>query len=668
MASSLIEYAIALPSDGVGILWLEEAAYCAAWAGMCAGDPAEQGRCERIRALLEAWCEGPDNRPLTTEGRHQQPLLRKLIDLLQERGSEELADDEVHFLHAAYELAGRARNRSLFDRPRALLASHAEVLAARRAASPLRPGMPFLKGRIRYASAADLERARPREIRTFAGIEVGCVAPVFTHGGDLKILDNVPEQCVVVVDGGSCWIGGYLLGRVAATEACEVFENISGMAVVRQGEVRARNIINGAYIVAKSGDVACKQVQNPRLIFSGNRLSVHGDVFQGRLVAPRIGVRGTVHAGELHVSESLDAEALKPASGRTVSVVLRRELGGKDYGEVVGPEAQQLIARAASTRFRIRQLVLAVQVSEAEGEAAALNALLYLCCGEDARARLEALETRQRRLAYLRRVIAGLQEIGAYTESGGSGEAHEVFPHMVQELQQVESEGAPDADLQQEHREILDTWRELVERERTTGMTSVMLARLRERLSSWVREHRLLTEEVRREESELRALSESLAILKQTEKSRSRVQLLRRFLRAAKERGPADPVARRAESPFVNLMLRIVENRLERAARYRSLLEEQRGRLRNLAEILRRDHQVVIAEEKERPADARATGRFSAGVRILAEPPPPSPDPSEWPYTTSGDAADRITTYVRTDDGIRVREEAEAAAVARASR
>lgn len=617
MVTRLVDYVLNLREEDVRELWLEDMACCTAWWRAWSRTGQDAGARSRIANVIDLWKSSVTLREYATEGRHQQPLLRQLLDETAAKGADSLDEDAISFLMAAYELAADSHDSILFERPRRLLEPHIAALESLWKQMTGNAELESLSERVVIVPGPDLGLAKHREIKVMAGIEVGCVAPVFAHTGHLKVLGNVPENCVVVVEQGSCYIGGYLLGRVAVTRDCEVFDNISGMAIARMGSIRSRNIIDGAFVVAKGGAVLCRGTQRPKLVYGGNRISVSGKTLAGRYVSPHVRVDGEVSGGEFATCGAIRAEWFRPSETRPLTIALKEELSGRDFGEVTSPEAQVLIQRGNALRYRLRRLAAAAEWYEQEADEAAANALLSLCGGESAHERIEELAAMERRLAFLRRIIAGIDALSASSDAGE--EDARIIHQYASDVEAMTSEGAGDSDLVSQHDEIMRTWKSLQEKERDTGLTSTMLMRLRERLTEWAREKENLTQRVAAAQADLRGLLDGTGLLRATTARRGKVQLLKRLVSTAKSKGTNDALSRRLDSGFVRLIFRTIRTRLERADACLKDAEALREKLHELAETLRKEYQVNIPEDGASRAHPYVTGRFHHGVRIMAE-------------------------------------------------
>lgn len=214
MVTPLVDYVLTLREDDVRELWLEDMTCCAAWWHAWSRTGQDAGTRSRIAEVVEWWRSSVTLREYATEGRHQQPLLRRLLDEVAAKGAAGLDDDAVDFLKAAHDLASRSHDAALFYRPRRLIEPHLAGLEVRwNHVSGGDADFHGLSERVMIVPGPDLGLAKHREIRVMAGIDVGCVTPVFAYTGELKVLGNVPENCVVVVDQGSCYVGGIFSGK-----------------------------------------------------------------------------------------------------------------------------------------------------------------------------------------------------------------------------------------------------------------------------------------------------------------------------------------------------------------------------------------------------------------------------------------------------------------------
>ncbi len=675
MLTRLLKYVMSLAPDKLDAVGIEEMAVCLAWFNSLEDQSGQTQPFAALPSLIERWCARPAPQDPVTEGRRQQPLLRRAIATLLEEGFPALSREQLTFLSAAHALVQQAKHPECFARIEALLSPHLPLATTARAPAGSGLDVARLFGKLVYVDSAEIRKAATREVRVIAGIEEVHRGPVFTHQGDLKVLDSIPEDCLVVVDGGSCTVNGYVLGRLAATKHCEIRENISDLVVTRCGDVRVRKIIDRACVVAKQGDVYCKSAYGADLVFAGRKLHVAEDAIGGRYIAPHIEVEGALDGGEVHVTNRARAARFSGTPARPLSIVLRDELSCRDYGESPGPDVGRLTSAAARLRQRIQMLREMQDGANQEIEDLANNAVLYICVGDSVKHRMNEIQKIQRRLAFLNRVTTGL-----YSFSAAVGEHLRVLERrkthpeneeiQLEELSSVfdaiEAALAPSAnedyierDVQEELERLAVLHRSLMARGTNRRHVWVSLTRLRERLDNWLNERRQLTAELDHRIKELSNVYGRIEVLEQLNQANTpRLEVLRTLLAADQEQERLVPLVQRAKHAFPQLMLKSIRSRGERIKKLRASEEQARKELETIRERLA-EYQIVGPEEGD-GAEPCAVGCFDAGVRLYRAPyflAQNKPAPEAALLTPSG-AADTPTRYVRRASGSIEREDA----------
>jgi len=531
-------------------------------------------------------------------------------------------------------------------------------------------GLPRISTRLHVVAAQDIKAAKPREIKVLAGIDMPSRGPVFVHNGHLRVIDNVPENCILVVEDGSCSVEGFVMGKIAVSGHCEVRENISGVVVARQGNVRTRNIIDKAYVVSKWGDVICRHAQSPELVFAGNEIHVEESAVTGKYIAPRISVNGQVYGGQLHVSHSAVAQKFRQSDARHLDIVLRRDISCRDYGEVPGEEASLRLGKTARIRRRMAELNDMVLCAEREAEHCAGSAIVFLMSGEANRGTIDRLQAAEHRLATLDQIIGAYQSLSltaeevlsTMTTQPGStdtqpGPAVESAPSQAEA---DDSEGAEfatvtdnDRDLKQELEDMGNIRTKLAVSGLDKGLALSILTDIRERLTSYNEERQELIESIERWQDDLNAKLGHAAMLQSDGGKNPKTRLLRRLLKAARERPPEDPLAKRVKSGFMRVAMRTLNSHLERARECQGSIRDLRAEFAQAGEQLRKDYHIIVREERQADAPPpSATGKYEAGVKIYGDPfllgeeSPPSRTVVATP--NSGDSP---VTYVRTASG-----------------
>ena len=290
MIERLIIYVSQRTPEEVVKLGVEDVALCSVWLQSSEGGRADPALRRSIEDTVAAWTDGAQSAPLDTEGRRQEPVLRELIGEMQGARIGRLARAPLAFLCTVLDLIQRVPDPASYGRLFELLSPHDRAMTIRRDSLEPARSLDALFKHVTIVTQKELREAAHRLVKVFAGIEMLCRGPVYTDNGHLKITCDVPEDCILVVEKGSCNVCGYVMGRVAAKAHCEVRENISGVVVVREGNIRARNLLRNAYVVSKEGNVFCRDAQDPTLVFAGTTLRIRKGVAGGRYTASTIAV------------------------------------------------------------------------------------------------------------------------------------------------------------------------------------------------------------------------------------------------------------------------------------------------------------------------------------------------------------------------------------------
>jgi len=671
MLDRLIEHVSALPEEELRTITLQDIAICDSWYRSLAGDVAGLARCEQLPRQIKAWSTQAPIDPTITEGRRHQWVLRELIDELDAGNTRFLAWDELDLLLAALRLARSCNRPEQFSRVIELLDRHATSIEDRHGKVSITPRLPALSTRLHVVTERDIAGAKPREIKMFAGINIQGRGPVLIHrAGHLKVLGSVPENSTLVIEEGSCSVDGFVMGKVAASQHCEVRENISGVVVVRQGNIRARNIIVRAYVVSKWGGVHCRQAESPELVFGGNEIWIEQSAMMGKYISPTIHVRGEIFGGTFMVSRQLTAERFRRSDSRELAIVLRTGLSCQDYGEVPGPEALRYLTQSANLQRRIAALETRIQYSRSEAEHAARNAIVYMTGKDQLHPVAEKLGQAEHRLAQVNRIRAVLQslvelgedrlgrlerikgvsqgELEAYDESSSLDEMTSDFAHL-------EAEGGFAKDVTDELADIMGLKERLLATSSDIRKTASSLHQVRERRIYWDREAVELRAVIAKYEAELREVFTAREVLDSQSGAVPTVALLKQLLAAVRGRtkDPGDPVGRRLQSSFMQVSLRTVGARMERLAEFVASKEQFSEQLRGVADVLRKEYQIAVPLDDHASLQPRATGVFDTGVKIYADPyllTESAPPKGSTIETVSG--SDNRRTYVRENGRI----------------
>ncbi len=632
MFDHFVEYIANAYEDEVRALSAEDMAICVAWYQSYAGDDERRERCRGLEDAMGLWVNEMQPPNHESEGSRQQPVLRRLVYILQSGRIGELERDELDFLCVIHDLMLRADRPEFFKRPLEALGPYMDALRQRRASLSVKPGLPTLAESIHVLTGEEISQARPREVRYLAGIELPCRGPVYNHRGILKVFDYVPENCTLVVEDGECYVSGFVLGKLVAGRHCEVRENVAGVAVVSRGDIRVRNIVNKAFVVSKTGQVRCRHSQDPNLVFAGEGIYVGESAILGHYVTPEMYVADEFVGGKVEISGTLHAGRFRQARAAGLSIVLRKTLSCEDYGEAIGREARRLMARSARLTRRFRNIERMANLAGQESEQHAESALMFICGGPKTKKLLDEIGQIQHRLAFLDRVLTGLQSVSFAAESNlsvinrspeglpgqnGNGSGGDI-EDIERELDEIAAQGAIGEDLARRREEVVAMNRELGQNPSDGKVVSTVLRRLQEKEHLWTRERNELLEKLRQKEELLRRTAGGMEILESAGRQSGKLQILRQVLARIKEQ-PNDVLADRVQNPFVRFMLHSINSRLEHARNYKTAAREVYEQLSKVNRRLRVEYQIDMAGETEAPAQARVEGRFEAGVEIFVE-------------------------------------------------
>ena len=647
MLKRLIEF-VASPPPGHSLkLTLQDMALCRYWLeSQTRRAPLGETGAAVARAV-QTWIARPDTPDLNTAGRRHQLLLRDLLDLLNGHRAESLMVEEAGFLSAARAMAGEIGDHPCTRRAAQLLEPHGAALDARRTTREPTPGLVPLERRIQYATERDILAAEVTHIRLLAGIELPCRGPVFKSSGHLRLLGDVPDDCTVVVENdGCCSVDGYVMGRVLSKRHCEIRHNISGVAIVLTGEIRARGIINNAIAISKMGSVRCVNAQGPRLVFGGHAIDVEENALMGRFVTRRMRVGGEVRGGRLEISGEASAAYFRHLGMSNVSVVLRRELSCADFGEVTGADLNQLLSRAYGLRRNARNFSHLAGATRREADHSAQSVLMFIFGGGEVQKRLESLLRAQRRHGFVTSVVENLCNMLMDARE-------DLYPPSEREIPVLPDNLEPEFDSDDEEMKAVRAEASVLQDSLCSPdldgrQATLLLQEVREKLAAMRVLQAQMAEQVLQEERAVQNIEKYEQILAGGGKGSSKLEVLQRILPALSKQPPESMIGKRLRSGFTVRALRTVERAVRHADAFEQKASEHLTNFRAVSERLGKDYQIRILENPEDEGNvARVTGHFEGGTRIymndyvenLAEVPPDSL------VITPNDEA--LRTYVR---------------------
>ena len=617
MSKNVVQFLLKASEEDLKNFFAEEIAYC---LSMCESG-GEQEVCDKVRAQAEAWGQVIRPAERQTEGCRQQPLLRMMIDELREGRAANLEWDDLTFLCTAYEVMKGAVLQDQFARPLELLQPYLGALRARRDALEKTTLLPNLHQRVAFASEQDLKTRPAQEIRKFAGIDLSFRGPVYKHRGFLKIVGSVPDRCAVVVENGSIYVNGYVLGKVAVTGNCEVRETISGMVVSGQRAIRARGLLNQAVVVAKEGRVGCYMAQSPKLVFAGNQIRIAGTAIQGLYMAPRIRVAETVEGGEWHISAAMRAGLFVQTEQRPVTIVFRRGLSSLDYGEAIPSQARSLISARGRLLTHTDYLEQAVAMTNGELQLCINNILTYMCCGEQVQGVVDRIESVKGSISILDRIIAGSTLLKRFTAerarpAGGTGGSTEGDKELDLTLRELESDLRDMTKTGGVLQDLMTTWDTILAQFNTIGAqaSSTKVARIMEsvhhRLTVWTEQRRLLTSELSALQAKLSELAGKQALLERAQESNNLMGVLQQLIKVALTKPADTPLCQRARSPFVARILRKVQQQNTQLRYHERELGRERQRIKEISQQLEQEYHVPVPRQEK---SIRLSSRFQGG-------------------------------------------------------
>lgn len=632
MSEYLARYVVDAPPERLLALTLEDIALAQTWFTSWIGDPKVAESFGQLPVRVAEWSADKVCLPRVTEGARQQPLLRLCIDALIAQGPGGLQRDELDFLLAIHGLIQRSKVRSQFRRPSDQIAPFMGAIEKQRDLLPELRGLPNLSKRILIATEATILEAPHREIRGFGGLREEFRGPVLVHSGAVKIVGDVPDGTAVVAEKGTCYVSGYVLGRLLVSEHAEVQENIAGLLIAQRGNIRARGIVNRATVIAKLGRIACGASQSPDLVYAGTQLRVRESAIMGNYFAPRIRVEQTVSGGIWHVTNLLKSGQFLHTEQRPLDIVLRTTIGHEDFGESLPREAVLLLRKANRLQSRILYLEQLRSRQADEAEHYASTALLYICSGSGSQDELLQVDSLKRRRAFLLRLMMGLHLLtksltSLLQERAANGTDDPTTRHSVQraiqrslaevtkELGELKLEGSYPDELDRE-------WEELVAlHAKSTGIgaddaLSRAILRFHESRKTWQEEVLRLDEKIGAVQVRVAGDESRKALIQRSQAAGTSQPVLLQLARAARLRGPEDAIVKRLDTPFVRRMLGLLKKRNEWVLHYGKEADERAEDLKAIQKTLSETYHLDLAGQKPDPV---VEGVFGGGVRIHAE-------------------------------------------------
>lgn len=597
-------------------------------------------RLDFVPNLIEAWLSVRAKASSEAETLRLQPLLGGIAHKLADSRGEGLNRSEFDLLNSARDLIERADASTHFAHISRLLALHSEAAAQAASRLPLQPGLTGFEGRIHIISSEDLMKARAQAVGTFSGLHLPSRGPVLKLEGDVRVLDQVPDNCTLVVDGGSCTVSGYVLGRIACSGGCEVRETVSGVIIGNRGDIRVRAILNRAIIVAKLGSVHTERTEDPELVFGGEKIIINGEARMGTYISPTIVIGDKVNSGNFSFSKSLSARRFTKSDMRDLVIQLREKVTNEDYGGVLADGADRLLGQLARLRRGIQNQRNLLAIAAHECEQYAGSAVIYLAGGDEHVDQITELNKAHRRLAFLDRVVAGIDLLSEAANDhllrgmrdggfkmppedkvdpnqGGRDLQDQIEHAGTEELDVHDTEDRLDEDLRNESASLRDISHKI----RGLGMaTSAVLLDLRVKKRDWLLERNKLVNSIREKKAAIQEVIAALEGLDIESENVAKVQLLSRLLTSAKRPEASQRLTTRTQAPFIQLILRSIEARRQHIATYKENLENLAEEYwDSSAQLVENFHIPAPLLENSSPSPPEVTGCFDEGITLCTE-------------------------------------------------
>ncbi len=633
MFDSLIKFVREAEPADLAAIEIEEIAIVSAWFDSHNGDIAITEAVADIPEKIAYWLEHSGSVHLESEGRRLQPLLRIVLDNVVTEGPARLHRSELDLLVHAHDLIKKHPDLERFERLAQFFSrEYRPIKAAREKTDPV-PGLSGLNPFLRIVTPDDILQAQKRSVNNFAGLKMPGRGPVYHHKGNIKVMGYVPDDCMIVAEEGSCLVHGFVFGRVAATNDCEVRDNISGVVVVSLGDVRGRNVLTNAFVVSKWGQVVVRRIERPKLVFAGRLLHVKGDTEGGRFAAPEVLVDGGAKGGEYSVSRIMTAKQIDQLSGNDCVIVLRRSITPEDYGGLVDMNAARLLStvrRERQTRDKLRDMI---RLAETERKQFATNAVHFMTGGDSLLQGLQAIVVQESRLSFCIRVLSVLdgmtrtveeQMSAAITDSepADDEEVRDATPlirELKRELEDVARADQGEEMLANDLADLEEIIEDLSRAERDNSISTELLLGLRSRGEFWEEKRGSLIESLEKKMIVIEKLL-GTSDVRTKNAELSEIKVLARILQAAGKRPPGDVLAHRAQSSFVKLMLRQIDARRDRIKQHEEKIHGIDEELKRLGEQLQAEAKIPLPDElDDASVSPRVEAVFGTGVTVCTD-------------------------------------------------
>jgi hypothetical protein len=623
----LLEHVISLSEESISQLSIQDAALCHAYRVNGGEDLESIAGIERLDGQIRRWLASAHPVNIGSEGRRTQTLVRELVDRVQSDSIDQMSRDELDLLETVYAFAQSVQHPEPFERLRRLIAPRRARIAARRASLPPVPGLPTLAKRFLIVRPEDILRAQQREVQVLAGVQLPSRGPVMVHSGHVRVLGDVPEGTTLVVEQAACVVDGCVLGRVAASGACEIQENVSGVVISRNGDVRARHLVENAFVVAKRGRVQCRKAHGARMVFAGDVLHVAEVAARSHLIAPTVLVDDGVQSGRVDASLRVVAGRLGGGEG-ALDMHLRRGLSCLDYGEKAAGTMTADISRALRARGALQCVRSQMSLALRSAEQAAETCLMFLLVADGAARAVEDICVAQRRLEILNRIVLGLRALYAEAEAQeheGNGAVAEgqnpsVADRIEAELSAMIHDSPGNDPVREMYKDLTTVSGMLAQRRLKRIVLKTTLEEIVTKLDRSRSEAERLRETIRRGQEQLAHSGRVREILGGEPVAKSRVLTFQKVMERARAEHRESALRVRSESPFIVTMSRTIDKRIAEARKFKCETDALRRRFEEAQRVVWNLYQMRIDEDDGLDRAISVEGAFTGVVRMYFDP------------------------------------------------
>ncbi len=250
------------------------------------------------------------------------------------------------------------------------------------------------------------ERKPKQIIHVLGGIPVDLTVRVYEVEGHITIKGDIPDDALVLAKRGCVTVEGYALGHILASGDISVKQNVQGVWLISvRGDVRVRNVLRGAKLVAQMGRVQCAAVESPDLLYGRLGVSVEGEARGGILKGRSISIGGSAIGVEIHAVASVRSERFMLGPGGSSTVYLCKALTSEAYGRPISGEALKLKLAITRDRLRLVSLTKSEMRASTDVHNCTRTMLYYMLVGAETMQYVRELRGAQTQLIFLEQIM-----------------------------------------------------------------------------------------------------------------------------------------------------------------------------------------------------------------------------------------------------------------------